>query len=210
MTRLRRWAPLTGALAMVLVIVGFVIAGEPPDGDASAREVVKFFTDKQDATMLGSALEALSAIALLFFVVHLAQRVRAGGEKYHTMANAVLVGGAVAATGFAIDGAFRFALADTAGDIDPSASQAINALWSDFFFPMIVGIVVLILATIIASYHTRLLPRWLVWLGALICVVAITPIGFLGAIASAVWIIIVSILLTLRVETSTPASTPPA
>lgn len=195
---------------MVLVLVGFLIGGEPPDSDASAREVVKFFTDKQDVTMFGSALEALSAIALLFFAVHLAQRVRAGGEKHHTMANAVLVGGAVAATGFAIDGALRFALADTAGDIDPTASQAINALWSNFFFPMIVGVVALILATIIASYHTRLLPRWIVWFGVLICVVAITPIGFVGAIAAAVWLIIVSILLTLRGEAATPASPPAA
>jgi hypothetical protein len=194
---------------MVLVLVGFLMSGEPPDADASAREVVRYFTDKQDATMFGSALEALGAIALLFFAAHLGQRVRDLGDRYHAMGNAVLVGGAVAATGFAIDGALRFAAADTAGDIDASASQAMNALWSNFFFPMIVGIVVLILATVIASYHTRLLPRWLVWIGILICVLSVTPIGFAAAIASAIWIVIVSILLTRRGEPST-APTPAA
>ncbi len=198
MTGLRKLAPLTGALAVVLILVGFMISGEPPDSDASAKEVVSHFEDHDAANMLGGALEAAGAVSMVFFASILAVAIRRADPRGTRMAAAVLAAGAVAAGGFATDGALRFAVADTAGDIEPAASQALNALWSSFFFPMVAGLVALLLATAIASARSAIIPRWLMWVTVVIVIVAFTPLGFIGALASAVWIIVVSIMLTRR------------
>jgi len=113
----------------------------------------------------------------------------------------------VAATGIATDAAIRFALGDLAEDIDPIAVQTLNALWTDFFFPMVVGFATLILATSLAALRTRVIPVWLAWVGFLICVVFFTPAGFVAFLVSGLWFVIASVLLW-RHEAA--ASTEPA
>ncbi len=198
MTGLRKFAPLTGVLAIVLILVGFGLSGEPPDSDASTREVVAHFVEHDADNMFGAALETAGAVSLVFFVAILATAVRRADRGGTRMAAAVLAGGAVAAGGFATDAALRFAVADTAGEIEPAASQALNALWSSFFFPMIAGLVVVLLATAIASARSGIIPRWLMWATVVIVIVSFTPAGFFAAIASAIWIIVVSVLLMRR------------
>ena len=53
---------LPGSRAVVLLIIGFVVQGEPPDlSDDSAREIVDFYTDNKDALFVGAALQAVCA-----------------------------------------------------------------------------------------------------------------------------------------------------
>jgi hypothetical protein len=53
----------------------------------------------------------------------------------------------------------------------------------------------LVLATSLAALRTRIIPVWLAWIGFVIFVVFFTPAGFIAFLVSALWIIVVSVLL---------------
>ena len=42
------------------------------------------------------------------------------------------------------------------------------------------------------------LPKWLGWIAVLFGVVGLTPVGFIGFLGGAVWIVVVSVLLARR------------
>jgi hypothetical protein len=190
-----RLVPLAGVLFVVLTVLSLFIAGEPPDADDSIREVVEYYDDHEAANIVGSLLEVLGGVSLLFFAASLRRRIRRDEDGGGVLSVVVIAGGAVAAAGIGVDAAIRFALTDTVGDIDPAATQTLNALWSDFFFPMVLGIGALVLATSIAGLRTTVIPTWLAWIGFVIFIVFFTPAGFVAFLVSALWILVVSILL---------------
>jgi hypothetical protein len=69
----------------------------------------------------------------------------------------------------------------------------------------------MILATSLWLVRSRsLLPTWLGWAGIIIFIVSFTPAGFIGFGLAGIWIIVVSVLLYLRDETTTVGSPTPA
>jgi hypothetical protein len=198
--------PLTGVLFVVLTVASFAVAGDTPDADDPIGEVVEFWIDHEGQALFGAILGALAAVALLFFAASLRSALRRGEDGAGVLSVAAMGGGIVAAAGIGTDSAFRFALGDLADDVDPVVTQTLNALWADFFFPMVVGLATLILATSLAALRTRVIPVWLAWIGILICVAFFTPAGFIAFLVSGLWIAIVSVLLW-RQETAGRAST---
>jgi hypothetical protein len=198
-----RLVPLAGVVFVVLAVVSLFVAGEPPDADDSVREVIEYYDDHEASIIVGSVLEGLGAVALLFFAASLRRAIRREERGSGGVLSVVaLAGGVVAAAGIGTDAAIRFALADVATDIEPAAAQSLNALWSDFFFPMAVGIGALVLATGLAGLRTRVIPTWLAWVSFLIFVAMFTPAGPVAFLVSAVWVVIVSILLWRREVTA--------
>jgi hypothetical protein len=47
------------------------------------------------------------------------------------------------------------------------------------------------------------LPKWLGWVAILFAVISATPIGFAGVVGTALWILVVSILLAMRADSAT-------
>jgi len=186
---------LTGVLFVVLTIGSFIIEGEPPGADEGKGKIVEFYVDNEGRTIVAALAASLAAVSLVFFAATVRRALRRGEQAMGVLSMAALGGGVVAATGIATDSALRFTLADSAEDIDPAAVQALHAFWEGFFFPMVVGIGVLVLATSLAALKTRLIPVWLAWIGILIFVVFFTPAGFIAFLVSALWIIVVSVLL---------------
>lgn len=189
---------LTGVLFVVLTVVSFVIGGEPPDADDPVGEVVEFWVDNDAQNMAGAVIEGLAAVSLLFFAASLRRSLRSSEGGGGILSVAALAGGIVAAAGIGVDASLRFAAAELADKVDPVVTQTLNALWANFFFPMVVGLATLVLATSLAAFRSRIVPVWLAWIGILIFVVFFTPLGFGAFIASGVWILIVSILLWRR------------
>jgi hypothetical protein len=198
--RMQRLAPLTGVAFVVFVLAGFIVAGDAPEFDAPAREVVEFYSDHEGQTILGSVLIGLASVLLIFFAATLRRALRRGEDGGGVLSVAAFGGGIVAAAGFATDSALTFALADASDDIDPAAAQALNALWGDFFFPMVVGLGTLVLATSLAALRTRVIPAWMAYVGFLIFVLFFTPLGFISFLASGLWIALASVLLWRRGE----------
>ena len=203
---------LTGALFVVLVLVAFIgLGGDTPEGDAPAREVISFYTDNDTQQILAAVVLGASAVALLFFSATLRDRFTAALPRPSTLPGVAFGAGVVAAGGFLAAAGIHFALADYAGDVQPAAAQALNALDSDFFLPFAVGIATLVLAASLLAIRTKLLPPWLGWVGVVLFVVSFTPVGFLAFGLSGIWIIVASVLLYLRGETAAaaPAATGP-
>ena len=100
--------------------------------------------------------------------------------------------------GFAIDGTISFALAEAAEDIDPIAVQSLQALWDNDFLPIMLGVLAFLWATGISVIRSGALPKWLGWVMIVLGIAAVTPIGFVSFLGSAILVLVISVLLSLR------------
>ncbi|HEY1357106.1 MAG TPA: hypothetical protein VGF21_02265 [Thermoleophilaceae bacterium] len=179
--------------------MGFVVlGGETPDPDASARNVVSFYTDNGTIQIIAAAVIALSTVPLLLFAATLRERARAALPDRSLLPTFAFAAGVVTAGGFLVAAATHFAVADLADEIQPAAAQALNALDSAMFIPFSLGVATLVLATSLTALRSALLPRWMGWVGVVLFVVAWTPVGFLAFALSGIWIIVASIVLYRR------------
>jgi hypothetical protein len=192
-----RWLPLTGVAFVVLAIVGFAVAGESPDADDSTQEVVSFYTDNDSSQMLGAAFLAWAMLLFIFFAGYLRAFLRQG-EESGILSGISFAGAIIFALGGLAFSGFTFTLGDVADDLDPAALQALNALNSDFFFPVAVGTGAFMIANGLAIVRRPQVAAWLGWAALVIGIVAITPLGFFGFLLTVVWVLVVSVMLTLR------------
>ena len=202
-------APLTGVLFVVLVVVAFLIGGESPDIDDSPRKVLDFYRDNDASQVWAGVVLAWSTVPFMFFLGVLRSTLRGAEGAVGRLSAVAFGGGIVLVIGALSFAGFTFTLGDIADDgLAPQAAQALNALNSDFFFPVAVGVATLLIATGIASLGSRVLPAWLAWAGLVIGIVALTPAGFFALLVFLIWILVVSVLLW-RGRAAAPAAAPP-
>lgn len=210
----REWlVPLTGVLFVVLLIISFILAGEPPDADEPVQEIVDFYVDDKDSIQASVLVGGLAAVSLVFFGAYLRKVFSAAEPPGHGLLSPlVLAGTVIMAVGAGIDMTISFALAEAAEDIDPVAVQSLQALWDNDFMPIAIGIVVLLLSSGLSIVRYGVLPKWLGWAAVALGIIGLTPLGFAAFMLGAVWVIIVSILLAVRANRAAapPAAPPPA
>jgi hypothetical protein len=197
--------PLTGVAFVALAIIGFAVGGEPPDANSPPQEIVDFYVDDKDSVQAGAFLATLAAVFLIFFGNHLRRVLDAARDT--ALSATVLVGAAVMAVGAAIDSTISFALSEAAEDIDPTAVQALQALWDNDWMPIGLGAIVFLISAGVSILQSGALPKWLGWVALVLGVVGATPIGFVAFLGGGIWILVVSVLLAVRERAST--STPP-
>ena len=185
--------PLTGVLFLVLLIAGFIVAGEPPDADEPVQEIVDFYVDDKDSIIAGAFLTGLAAVAFVFFGNYLRTLFR----ETSTSAT-ILVGAAIFATGGAIDAMILFATAEAAEDIEPTSVQTLQALWDNDFLPIAVGLAVFLFSLAISILRTDVLPRWLGWVTLAVAVISVTPVGFVAFPATGLLVLVLSVWLAAR------------
>ena len=197
--------PLTGILFIILLVASFVLMGEPPEADEPVQKIVNHYVDNKDEIAVGALVTGLSVILLLFFANHLRSRFQAAapGSELPTM---ILVGTIVLAGGACFDATLSFAMTEAVEDVEPQAMQTMQAIWDNDFIPMAAGMATFILSSGLCIVRYGVLPKWLGFLAILLGIVSFTPAGFFGFIGSAVWILIVSVLLTMRSDAAAPAA----
>jgi len=194
------WVPLTGIGFILVAIIAFLVGGEPPEADSPVQEVVDFYVDDKDSIQAGALLIGIAAALLVFFAGHL-RSVLAAAEGPNGRLSAVAFAGAVIlAAGAAIDGTISFALAEAADDIEPSAVQALQALWDNDWLPLALGTCLFLLASGLSIVRHGALPQWLGYIAIVLGVISLTPIGFVGFLGGAVWIAVTSVLMTLALR----------
>jgi len=204
----RDWlAPLTGVAFVALVIIGLSIAGEPPDAKSSPEEIVNYYVANTDSVRISALLGAVAGLLFIFFANHLRRVLNAAGDA--PLSATVLVGASVMAVGVAIDSTILLAIAETADDIEATSVQTLQALWDNDFLPIALGLLVFLISAGVSILRTGALPRWLGWVALALAVLGFTPIGFAAFVGSAIWILVVSVMLALRARRA-PASTPAA
>ena len=198
-----RFVPLLGALFVVLVVVGFLVAGDTPDVNSIGPEIRADY-DNEGQHQASAYLVALGAIALLFFGGYWRAVLRDLHPSGRTTANVALVGAGVAAAGLGVSSMIHAALAEAANKalVAEPALQALYALDNWSFYPFAVGLTAFVLASGVAIVRGRLFfPPWLGWAAIVLGVLnVIPPVGFFAALLSAVWILVISLMLFARWE----------
>ncbi len=208
MKRMEWLAPLSGILFVALLIVGFAITGETPDPtEDSAQEVIDYAIDNDSELMLGGGLVSLSGVFMVFFGSWLRKALAAAPGAGGAAANVAFAGAIIIAGAAATSGTISFALGDLADDVSPEAVEALNALSWDFFFPLAVGVTTLMVGAGLSIALYGPLPKWLGWVAIVIGIVSHTPIGFFGWALAGIWVLVVSILLSLRARQPGAAGT---
>jgi len=194
-----RLVPLTGVAFVVLVIVGFMLGGEPPDvTEDSAKEIVDFYADNKDARIAGAILAAIGGTLFVFFGGYLRQVLLDGEGPGGILSSIAFAGVIIFSAGIAIDSTITFGLAETADDIDPSAVQALGALYNYDFVVFAMGLQIFLLATGLSAVRHGSLPKWIGWIAIVLAVIALTPIGFFAFLGSGILVLIMSVVLTLK------------
>lgn len=201
-----RVAPLTGLVAVVLTVAGFLLFGDTPDYGASGAEVRTFYEDHRAQLAVSLYLLVLASVFFVFFAAHLARVIRAvpGGDWLHRV---VFAGGVLIAVGFLVGAALTLALVDLSDKSSAAdeALQALNAVNEDFFIPFVGGMGLMLLATGLATVRAEATPwpRWLSWVAVALGVLVFIPwVGFFAFLVSGVWVAVVSVLLARRPTSS--------
>ena len=212
MNRSTDWiAPLTGVAFVVLVIISFIIVGEPPSADDPVEEIVDHYIDNKDSIQIGAFLGTVAATLLVFFFAYVRKILRAAEGEGGMLSVLPLAGAVIIALGAAIDGTIAFAIAEAADDIEPTSVQTLQALWDNDFLPFALGTQVLWFSVGLSIVLHGALPKWLGWVAILFGIASLTPIGFFAFLLGIVWILVVSIMLTMQARGgSAPPTAPPA
>jgi hypothetical protein len=203
----KHWLPpLTGVAFIVVGILGFVIGGEPKSADHPAKEVVAFYVDNKDSIQIGAFLGVAAGVLLIFFGANLYGTLRAAAPDADRLPLVAFIGFVIVAIGFAIDSTILIAASEAAGDIPASSMQALQALWDNDFVPLVLGVECFLWATGLSVLRHGALPKWLGWVMIVLAVVGLTPIGFAAAIGSALLVLVLSIMLSLRARSAAPTA----
>ena len=197
---------LTGALFVVLLVAGFVIGGDTPDGDAAGAKVISSYKDNETQNVIAIILIGLSTVPLLLFASTFRERARAALPGRSVIPNFILLAGGLTAAGLLGAGTIHLALTDLADEIRPQAAQALNALDNDSWIAFAPPVVMLVLGGSLAGIRSTLLPTWLGWVGVVLFVLIFTPVGFFASLLALIWLIVVSVLLYLRGDTEPGAA----
>jgi hypothetical protein len=204
----REWLiPLvTGLGFVVLLLVSFIVMGEPKDADHPPDEIAQWYVDNKDSAEAGAFIGAVAAAFLIFFGAYL-RKVLTAGEGLGSMLPILpLIGLVIVGVGGAIDSTLIFVSAEAADDIPATSIQTIQAIWDNDFVPFLLGVMVFLWSVGISVLRSGVLPKWMGWFAIVFGVVSLAgPIGFIGALGGAIWIIIASILLAMRAR-SAPAT----
>ncbi len=209
-SRLERLAPLSGAVTVVLVIIGALLFGAY-DYLPSADRAVEIFSDNPIRVMVGGYLGSLSAFTLIWFSgsVYSALREREGGTARLSM---VVFGGGVASS-VALAAGYSVLVtagvrAGAPGGISPVGAVTLYDLYGSILGQMFaITLAVFIGATAVVSLRTGMFPAWFGWVSALVAFGLLTPIAYIVLGLAVIWMIVVSIWLYRRGASTALAST---
>ena len=198
-----RFVPLLGALFVVLVAVGYLVAGDTPSHHAAGAEIRDDY-DNEAQHQIAAFLVALGAVPLLFFAGYFRAVLRRLHPSGRLSPNVALAGAAVMATGLAVQSLIHAALAEAAqtSEFSDQALQALNALDGWSFYPIAIGLSTILLASGVALLRgRRFFAPFVAWAALVLGVLALVPIvGFFAAILSAIWLVGISLMLFARSE----------
>jgi hypothetical protein len=89
-------------------------------------------------------------------------------------------------------------MAESADDLEPITVQTLLALWDSDFIPLGMGNFVFLLASGLAIVLHGAVPKWIGWVAIVLALTALTPLGFFAFLGGGIWILILSVMLTLR------------
>jgi hypothetical protein len=186
------------------MVVGFLVSGSSPDSSDSNREITAYLTKDSNQTKNIVAFFIL-LVAMLFLITFIAalrdRLVLAAGDGVRSSLayGAGLLSSVLLFLAIAIF-ISPIILADDASKIpvDPSVYRITQDLgYMVWVASTVIGALV-VWATSAVALATGILPRWFAWAGIVAGVICLFGIFFFPIFVYWLWILVASILLTLR------------
>jgi hypothetical protein len=198
-----RWSPLAGVVAVLLWIIGIVIAGDIENKD-TGREILAQYNSDGNQILAAGLIWLIGTAFFIWFLGSLRSRLAAAeGPNQHFSAIA-FAGGIVASVFLMLIPTANMVGVDQKEDLDASAALAINKIGDIFWIGLLYTAPVLLAATAVVALRTgAVLPRWLAWITLLMAIVMLVPVVGWAVISFAfpIWILLV-VWLMWRPETT--------
>lgn len=213
----KRTAGVGGILFVILVLAGFLLAGDAPDPDAPSGVIARYYAQDAGPAKVASTLSALALVPFAVFVAGLLTAVReAERDRGEGWAFVGVIGTAVTVTAVLVSSGVNAALAIGASALR-TAPALTNTLY-DLQALMLLGLVALGFALTaggfsIAGARTRALPPSLCSLGIIGSAFSVLggilsvksvqgsawgAVGFIAFLMFLVWSLLLAISLTRR------------
>jgi hypothetical protein len=211
----RRGDAATGVLAAILLLVGFIIPGAPPDPGDPVAKIAAYLSDHRSSILAGDVLIALGGAAFIWFLGSLRSYLRAGEGGEGRLSAASLLAGGVAIAGLLAGIGVQSALVLHPGTLaDPAIVRAgfdaYNAMITISGAPLAVAAA----AASCSGARSGALPPSVYWSGSVVAVLQLVTLvalfaksGFFAAgmgltviafIAVGAWYIAVALLIVRR------------
>ena len=201
-----RFAPLTGVVFVALWIAAFAVAlGD--EGSESDAEIVAYYADEgnrgQDQTLF--FLVVLASLAFLWFLAVLRSRLVRAADRAEPLTTLTVGAGIAASTIWLVAGVFWMGVAYTESEtkefvVDPNTERLVSEMAYVFWVTGMYATIPVVLGTSLLALRTRVLPRWLGWLGLPIAVSLLGALGVFPFFLFLCWMLLVSVVLVVRVE----------
>jgi len=169
--RWERLAAGTGIVFVILGVVAYLLAGQPPTPEDPATEVVAYHVDNRDSLLMSNYLWGLAGIFFFWFLGSLRSALRrAEGDTGRLSAvafGAGIAGGVVFTIGVVVSTAIASRVAGTASE---ELTVALHDVASQAFHFAGFAFVVLAAATSLVGGRFQAFPAWLGWLGWLVVI----------------------------------------
>lgn len=206
---------LSGVGAAVAYAIGAVLPGTPLKPDDPLPKVISHFVDKRGALLASMVLGAVAVALALFFLGYLRAALSAADDSGSPLATVTVAAWLslflIITAGGLLQTAIIWRGADT---VDPKLAQAAFDMANLSLFSVSAAAALLsVLGPTIVIWRSRMLPRWLVALGAVemaINVVELAGIGsrtganaagYAGGAGPLVWVIWVAALSVMLFRT---------
>lgn len=203
--RWERLAPLSGIVAVVLFVVGFLVielVGDTPDDDATAEAYLSYFREDDGSIWGGAWILLVGMFFFLWFLGSLraAFSLAEGGVgRLTSIAYTGGIGAALLFTGV-VATQLSGAIAAESEGLSPEVAQTLWWAADGFFVSTSVFLAALYGASALLTLRTRILPLWLGIVSAILTLASLVPFVSWAILifATPLWTIIVAILLFSR------------
>ena len=209
-----RWDKLAaagGIIGVVLLVIGILVIGKPPDIDADATTVADFFKENRDQVLWGIFIQGLGVLSIIWFIGALGAAMREAGEGRlaAVMGIAVAITFSIGAMAALARGALAFSIAEAA---DPGISLSFYRMGGYLDTMSNLFGAAIFIAVGGAAVRTGLVARWWGWVSVLAGLWHLLSstawardgfwspdgAGFVSLIVFLVWALVTSVLLTMK------------
>lgn len=201
-----RTGAVAGILFVVLLVVAQFVAASPGPKDSTST-IVTFYLHNKTAALWSAYAGMAAAVALLLFVAAVYSVLQRSEDQSSVVSTVALGAGIALMPIILVSSSFSVALAwNGAQSGDPAVARALFDLGNATLIFSDLVIAIFLAAASLAVLRTRILPRWLAWIGLLGAALLLAGTASLfnpgrsfggapGLLLYLIWVIATSILL---------------
>lgn len=203
-TNWARVGGICGILFAILVIVGLILIGDLPEGNASDAKVTDFYNDDGNLwrVIIGAYVWIVAGTLFLVFLASLYRTLRTtegGGD----ILSLVSLTGGLMFTAMFLASALTLALLPAAlklGDNTTAPSADFGRIFPQLGFGLLLlsgafPAALMMIATSVCTLRTGVLPKWTAWLGFLAAIAMFFAAVFFPMVGLPIWVLVISVCL---------------